>query len=60
MSLLGKINVNATRGMYQNIDLSMKHFKVIRILKESFFYLKNLEKFANIVYGSKKSNTHYR
>jgi ATP-binding cassette, subfamily B, bacterial PglK len=47
---LGKINVNATRGMYQNIDVSMKGFKEIRILGKEFFFKKNLEKFANIIY----------
>ena len=37
--------------MYQNIDLSMKGFKEIRILGKEFFFKENLEKFANIVYG---------
>ena len=49
---LGKIKVNATHGMYKNIDVSMRGFKEIRILGKEFFFKRNLEKFANIIYDS--------
>tara|TARA_B100001057_G_scaffold492224_1_gene584148 strand:+ start:4362 stop:6080 length:1719 start_codon:yes stop_codon:yes gene_type:complete len=51
---LGAKKIEAMGFMYNNIDVSMRGLKEIKVLGKELFFKKNLEKFANIVYDTQK------
>ena len=53
---LGTKKIEAMGKMYNNIDVSMRGLKEIKILQKESFFKKNLEKFANIVYETQKKS----
>ena len=53
---LGAKKIEAMGKMYNNIDVSMRGHKEIKVLQKESFFKKNLEKFANIVYETQKKS----
>jgi len=52
----GEKKIEAMGKMYNNIDVSMRGHKEIKVLQKESFFKKNLEKFANIVYETQKKS----